>query len=249
MHRSENDPLVTFVLARYPRHRSLSVLAHLALDRWLLRKKPELRFYRLLGVGQGNVFNPHADLQRSALFTVWNSATAWYDFEANSPLMSSMRARAEEIWTVQMQPIRWHGNWGGRDPFETLNPGVSTDTGPWIILTRATIYPTKLLRFLSSVPAVAEHLIQQPEYIKAVGVGEAPLLYQATLSLWHSLPAVKTFAYGQSVHSEVIRRTRSERWYREELFARLRPLASYGTWDGVNPLQAYPHLCLEGPQL
>jgi hypothetical protein len=44
------------------------------------------------------------------------------------------------------------------------------------------------------------------------------------------------FAYGSAAHIEAIRRTRQEQWYSEELFARLRPVASVGTWDGVNPL-------------
>jgi hypothetical protein len=110
------------------------------------------------------------------------------------------------------------------------------EQSPHIILTRATIRPTRLAAFLRAVPAVAEELLQHDALINSVGVGEMPLLRQATLSIWRSLPTMTEFAYGSQAHREVVRRTRSERWYSEELFARFRPLASIGTWDGINPL-------------
>ena len=236
MQISEQEPVVAFTLARYPRERSIGALAHLGLDRWPLWRTAGLSFWRLLGVGRGRVFDSHADLQRYALFTVWNSYADLKHFETEAGVMRSIRRRAEEVWTVHMQPVRWHGKWGGRDPFATMAPVVAPEPGPWVILTRATIRPTKLRAFLDAVPSVAEQLLLQPELITSVGVGEAPLLYQATLSLWRTLPAVTNFAYSQERHADVVRRTRQEGWYREELFARFRPLASFGTWDGVDPL-------------
>jgi hypothetical protein len=232
----EDEPVVAFTLARYPQRHGMATLAHLGLDRLPLQLTPGLAFWRLLGVGRGRVFDPHADLQRSAFFTVWNSYTDLKRFEAQSRMMKSIQHRAEEVWTVHMRPVRWHGKWGGRDPFAGITPVAAPEPGPWIILTRATIYPTKIHAFLSAVPSVAEQLLQQPDLINSVGVGEAPLLYQATLSLWRTLPAITSFAYSRERHADVVRRTRQERWYREELFARFRPVASFGTWDGVDPI-------------
>ncbi len=236
MHVEEHEPIVAFMLARHPAQAGIQTLFYLGFDRLTLARTPGLRFWRLLGVGQGRVFDPHADLQRSALFTVWDSLAALKQFEAQSHMMQRVRRQSAEVWSVQMVPVRWHGQWGGSDPFARFAPAPAPTPGPWVILTRATLYATKVRTFLDAVPAVAQHLLQQPSLINSVGVGEAPLLYQATLSVWRTLPDITAFAYGPTPHSEVVRRTRRESWYKEDLFARFLPVASSGTWDGVNPL-------------
>jgi hypothetical protein len=56
--------------------------------------------------------------------------------------------------------------------------------------------------------------------------------------VWQDEGALKSFAYRSRGHIEVMRRTRQEGWYSEELFARFQPYASTGSWDGEDPLAA-----------
>jgi len=48
---------------------------------------------------------------------------------------------------------------------------------------------------------------------------------------------MKSFAYSLSEHKTVIRKTRDEKWYSEELFARFIPLQTAGTLKGINPFR------------
>jgi len=52
------------------------------------------------------------------------------------------------------------------------------------------------------------------------GIGEAPIGWQGTVSLWRDAADLTRFAYRQPEHRAVIARTPTDRWYAEELFAR-----------------------------
>ena len=60
--------------------------------------------------------------------------------------------------------------------------------------------------------------------ICAFGVGEAPVGFQGTISLWRSAADVVRFAYRQPEHAAVVASTHRQRWYAEELFARFHVL-------------------------
>ena len=235
-HDSTGAIVASLTLARYPRRGVYGALARMGLDRLRLPRTAGLRFWKLLGSAHGRTFGPW-EPRRYGLFAVWESAAALEAFERRSPVMAAYRRRAEELWTVRLAPVRWHGAWGGIDPFAGASPAAAPVAGAWAILTRATIRPTRLRPFRAAAGPADAALAGCPGLIASIGLGEAPLLTQATFSLWDDLGAAQEFAYRVAPHTEAIRRTRAEGWYSEELFARFRPIASYGTWDGVDPLK------------
>jgi hypothetical protein len=240
--------LASFHLARYPRTSAPDGFSRMGFDRPLLSRTPGLRFWRLMGTGRGISMTLAADLRRWALFAVWEDEAALDAFLFQSEVMAQRRALGAETYDVKLAPLRARGAWGGSNPLgvptsesdavpDSLGGHADTGAGgPVAILTRATIRARRLVAFYRSVPPPNEELARQPGMLASVGVGEWPLARQGTFSLWASAADVRDYARRQPGHREVMRRTRVEGWYAEELFARFRPFGQRGTWDGRDPL-------------
>jgi hypothetical protein len=79
------------------------------------------------------------------------------------------------------------------------------------------------------VPPVVADLHRTPGLRFAIGIGEAPIGFQGTFSIWESAQALTEFAYRRAAHAAAIHRTTEEGWYAEALFARFGVIDTTGT--------------------
>jgi heme-degrading monooxygenase HmoA len=212
--------------------RAVVALARLGTDRPRLARTPGLAFWRVLGTGAGDDTAPSVDPRRTALFAVWDDERALDAFFATSPIARRWW-QADEAWHVRLRSVGGHGRWRGVDVLEGLSPG--TDDGPIAAITRADVRWASWRSFAAAGRPVSEEVRAAAGLLGVVGIGEAPVGRLGTFSLWASADDLRRFV-AQPEHRAVVRRTRTEEWYAEELFARFEPYASAGTWDGVDPL-------------
>lgn len=239
---ARTSPVVTLTVFGYAGlSNKIWALAQMGAAGFHLKTARGLRFSKLLGSGEGGGFSLKPNWSRYALLCAWESGKSADEFfDASSGLMKKYRERASEIWTVRLLTIRSHGKWSGVNPFEPAATAAVAEPNasqPIAVLTRATIHLTKLRRFWSFVPETSREIEQAPGLIASIGIGEAPFFRQATFSLWQSETDMKNFAYKSETHAAVVKLTRTENWYKEELFARFVPVASEGNWNGRNPLK------------
>lgn len=204
----------------------------------ILTEVPGLRFAKLLGSGGGNGFSIWPNFGTYGLLNVWDTEREADHFFKTHTLFKDCKDRASRWWTTYMQTAKSHGQWDGDCPFEDT---VAYDKDrPVGVITRATIAPRKLWQFWRFVPAVGRAVSGEKGLIFSVGIGELPLIQQATFSLWENSHEMMQYAYQSRYHKEVVRKTRELNWYTEELFARFHPYRTEGNWQNdTTPIKAY----------
>lgn len=176
-------------------------LVRLVTDARRLRAAPDVRFVKLLGTSDG--FRPSdADLTRYAAVVVSRGATPHLAEDAR----------------LDLRLIHSRGRWAGVEPFGEPDP--APPEGPILALTRARLRPRKALTFWRAAAPVASAVPAAPGLLASFGIGEAPIGWQGTVSVWRSTADLARFAYRHPEHRAAIMRTSTEGWYAEELFAR-----------------------------
>jgi hypothetical protein len=186
-----------------------------------------LTFGKMLGTGGDKGFSVLPNWGVYGWLGVWNSEADARDFFRQNTVFQSFTQRASEHFTVYLQTTMAHGLWDGETPFTVTAPFNPSESVA--VLTRATIKPSLLYRFWQYVPLTSRSIETAEGRILSIGVGELPLIQQATFSLWTSGKAMMDYAYKSRYHAEVVKKTRELGWYSEELFARFKVLYTEGS--------------------
>jgi len=235
--------LVTLTIIRYPQKYIPFAVIAMALHRLPLWLNKKVSFYKLLGCGKNGTFDKHPDWQQWGIMAVQSNNMVVSDFNEASHIKSLYGPFINkwlsffkcETWTIFLEPIEGHGLWDGKEPFDPIPKHTNYD-GIIATLTRATIRINKLKAFWQNVAAAAGEMASAKGFISSVGIGEMPYIKQATFSIWQSKEHMKMFAYQMHRHTAIIQKTRSERWYSEDMFVRFKPLQTLGTIRGSDPL-------------
>ncbi|OLB81199.1 MAG: monooxygenase [Actinobacteria bacterium 13_2_20CM_2_71_6] len=217
---------------RVPPARVPAALWRMATEPRRLRHAPGVSFAKLLGTARGSRFGPtRADPTRWAALTV----------ATERPGFARWDRIAVAGCRLDLRPLSSRGTWSGRAPFDAdrapagapdggsagapaggpeSDPDGWPDDGPVLVLTRARLRATRAASFWRAIGPVAAALPDSPGLLAAFGIGEAPLGWQGTVSVWRSTPDLVRFAYRHPEHRRAIARTATVNWYAEELFAR-----------------------------
>ncbi len=197
-----------------------------------------MSFGKMLGSGGRDGFSIFPNFGVYGILAAWEGEIWAERFFGAHPFFVTLQENATDQWTTYLRTSMVHGEWEGHCPFfKTVDFDPER---PVAVLTRATIRTKRLMQFWKYVPGVSRSMDEHREgLLFSVGVGELPLVQQATVSFWQNSRFMQAYAYKSRFHSEVIQKTRELGWYKEELFARFHPYKSTGSWQGENPLSMY----------
>jgi spheroidene monooxygenase len=239
---------LALVLVHYQRRHLPWGLARLVRGPGALQDVPGLRFARVLGSGRDGGFVASPSWRHQGLMAFFDDASQATDFLRHHPAVQGRRQRSDTCLTGLFATISSRGSWDGqtlqpasRDTCDAqatdgvrrpVHPATANQPAmPVAALTRATLNPRHAVTFWRHSPGSEQALARASGCQLAAGLGERPLLRQATFSLWDSPEAMQAYAR-RGAHGDAARRAWQQGWFREWMFARLQPLWLQGEWKG-----------------
>jgi hypothetical protein len=177
---------------------------------------------------------PMPQLGRVILIAAWDDDPPLDDFLSSHPVAD----RFAHGWHARLEPLRASGYWPALPDFPT-RARPHGDREPVAVLTLGRLRLRNARRFERMSNPAEDQLRADPAFLAGTGLSRAPN-FSSTFSLWRSAAEMRAYAYGKAsaAHRAAIRAQRERPILHESLFARFRPYASEGLWDGRDPLEA-----------
>ncbi|MFM8690861.1 MAG: hypothetical protein ACKODC_00335 [Limnohabitans sp.] len=203
---------------------------------------PGLMSAKVMGSGHGGGFSLRPSATHQGLLCRFENADRAMDF-LHGEQVQGYRERSRECWggVLAVTSSRGHWDqqaWGTSEKAHTrLSPSwqerlpTENASAPLAVLTRASIQPAKAMAFWRHAPATQQSLDAAKGCLLAMGLGEAPLVRQCTLSLWKDEVSMLQFA-AQGAHQQASIAAYRHQFFSESLFVRLRVLRMTGRWKG-----------------
>lgn len=231
---------VTLTIINYPRLLGIAGFFSMLFFRFFLAGNKEIVFYKLMGTGLNGSFDLRPDTRQWVIMSFSKDNNLAGIKEDSNLQVRKIYGRAISAWVrffqcetaiFRLQIISGHGSWDKRVLSETKGQGLAVNE-PLAVFTRATIRLSRLRAFWKEAPKTNQTSARADGLLFSLGTGEWPAIRQATFSIWRSADHMKAFAYQAPEHLDVIRKTREERWYAEEMFLRMRLVSASGSVKG-----------------
>ncbi len=176
-----------------------------------------LKFIKLFGTGSRDGFSLIPDFSSYVIITSWKNDHFRKKFINKNSIINEIISRSSSRIEIKIDPYSFTGSWNGINPFKNAS---SYNGGKILVITRARVKFNKLINFLFNTSLAARSIKSHngAEFYK--GIGELPIIEQATISIWKSEQIMRDFAYSDTNHLKIINKARKDKWYSEELFVR-----------------------------
>jgi hypothetical protein len=209
-------------------------------SRTVLRVRPDVAEVPGLRYAETMIAAPLGELPRPpklgrvSMIAAWDDDTAFERFLTDHPLAGLLAGG----WHVRLEPLRTWGSWSALPDLPSKEQPVDEDEQVAVV----TLGRLRLLRagsFLRTSAGAERQAIADPALVAATGLARPPRL-AGTFSLWRTAGEMREYAVGADGmgHSRAVRAHRARPFHHESVFARFRPYAAQGMWNGREPLAA-----------